>query len=58
MASQMEQHRKAALADYIVDNGGELEQTRNRTRALADRLRGDLGRLVEGESLGPAAALG
>jgi dephospho-CoA kinase len=52
MASQMEQHRKAELADYVIDNGGELEQTRRRTLALIDRLRGDRGRLIEGEPLG------
>lgn len=58
MGSQMEQDRKAELADYVLDNGGTLEEIQEVTRRLAGLLRGDLTRQMAGEPLGPAAGLG
>lgn len=57
MASQMPQQRKAELADYVVDNGGGLEETRAITRQLAELLHRDLERRVAGAPLGRAARL-
>jgi len=42
MSSQMEQSRKAARADYVVDNGGTLDAAHQATRKLAGLLRRDL----------------
>lgn len=52
MAAQMDQARKAALADYVIDNDGPLEQTRAATRRLAGLLRRDLVHRMAGEPLG------
>lgn len=57
MASQMDQYRKAELADYVIDNGAALEEIQEVTRRLAGLLRSDLVRRVGGEPLGPAGAL-
>lgn len=57
MASQMPWQRKAELADYVVDNGGERERTRGITHRLAELLRRDLEKRAAGEPLGRAARL-
>jgi dephospho-CoA kinase len=54
MASQMDQHRKAELADYVLDNGGTVEELSEATRALAGSLRRDLVKRMASEPLGPA----
>ncbi|MGC8762229.1 MAG: dephospho-CoA kinase [Acidobacteriota bacterium] len=43
MAAQWDDDRKAALADFVVDNGGGLD----RTRAEVDRLWGELVRRLQ-----------
>jgi dephospho-CoA kinase len=58
MASQMDQYRKAELADYVLDNGGVVEELQEVTRRLGGLLHGDFGKRVGGEPLGPAAGLG
>lgn len=57
MASQMDQYRKAELADYVLDNGGALGEIQEVTRRLGGLLRGDLVKQMAGEPLDPAAAL-
>ncbi len=52
MASQMDQQRKTDRADYVIDNGGSLEDARLETRSLADMLQRDLARHMAGEALG------
>jgi len=55
MRAQMAQEKKAALADYVIDNGGSLEATHQATRALAGMLRRDLVKHLAGKPLGPPA---
>lgn len=43
MAAQWDDDRKAALADFVVDNGGDLD----RTRAEVERLWGELVRRLQ-----------
>lgn len=57
MASQMDQYRKAELADYVLDNGTTLEEIHEATRRLAGQLRRDLVKQMAGEPLDPAPAL-
>lgn len=38
LEAQMDPDRKARAADYVIDNSGSLEQTRDQVRALAARL--------------------
>ncbi len=57
MASQMDQQRKAELADYVLDNGGGLEEIQEATRRLGGLLRSDLMQKVAGKALGPGSAL-
>ena len=56
MEAQMSQQEKAALADYVIDNGGELEAARARTERLLERLQDDLARIESGKPLGPPEA--
>lgn len=48
MAAQMEQGEKADLADYVIDNGGPLGETRVATDRLYESLERDLECLVAG----------
>lgn len=57
MAAQMDQARKAELADYVVDNDGPLERTHAITRRLAALLRRDLMRRITGEPLAAPSPL-
>lgn len=57
MAAQMNQERKAELADYVIDNGGTLEATHASVRVLGERLQQDLERHAAGEPLDRAAPL-
>lgn len=54
MRAQMSETEKRAHADYVVDNGGSLEETRARTRRLLEYLRRDLEALERGVELPPA----
>jgi dephospho-CoA kinase len=54
MASQMDQARKAELADYVIDNGGTLEAAEQATRAIAELLRRDLVHHIAAEPLDAA----
>lgn len=56
MASQMDQERKAQMADYVIDNSGSLEEAREKSRLLAGMLRRDLMRQMAGEPLGKPLA--
>jgi dephospho-CoA kinase len=42
MASQMPQEEKAALADYVIDNSGTLDDLREATQRVAESLEADL----------------
>ena len=57
MASQLPQSEKVAVADYVIDNGAELEETRGRVTTLLQRLQRDLDRLREDKPLGEPEAL-
>ena len=57
MTSQMDQYRKAELADYVLDNGAGLEEVQEATRRLGRLLRSDLMKRAAGEPLGPGSAL-
>ncbi len=48
MAAQMAQEFKAGLADYVIDNGGDLPTTQSAVRQLLLRLRQDLDDLARG----------
>jgi len=39
--AQLPQEAKAALADYLIDNSGALEQTRERVREVWQQIRGE-----------------
>jgi dephospho-CoA kinase len=52
MQSQMPQDEKAARADYVVDNGGTLDATRQITEKLVAHLHEDLDLLRGGTPLG------
>jgi dephospho-CoA kinase len=54
MASQMDQARKAELADYVIDNGGTLEAAEQATRTVAGLLRRDLVHHLAAEPLDAA----
>ncbi len=60
MAAQWDDERKAALADFVVDNGGDLDRTRAEVdrlwRELQSRLEGRGGRAEEGA--GPGSGKG
>jgi dephospho-CoA kinase len=51
MAAQMDQGEKAALADFVIDNGGDLRSTHGQVRRLHDALLRDSAALVAGERL-------
>ncbi|MGD8330720.1 MAG: dephospho-CoA kinase [Acidobacteriota bacterium] len=51
MRAQMAQEKKAALADYVIENGGSLEAAHQATRSLAGMLRRDLVKHLAGEPL-------
>lgn len=51
MAAQIPSVRLQALADYVIDNGGELDATRDAADALCTRLEADLALLESGVSL-------
>lgn len=57
MAAQMDQRRKAARADYVIDNTGSMDDARRKTQSLADHLHRDLTRRVAGKPLGEPPAL-
>lgn len=42
MRAQMDQEEKARRADYVIDNGGSLEETREKVERLVESLRADL----------------
>lgn len=51
MRAQLPQARKVAAADYVIDNGGDLETTRAAAEGLLDRLREDHRALIAGHPL-------
>ena len=53
MASQMNQHEKSELADFVVDNGSDLESTRGQVLSLHDALLRDLQAFEHGTPLPP-----
>jgi dephospho-CoA kinase len=57
MAAQMDQHEKARLADFVVDNGGDLQSTRSQVQRLYDALLRDLAALAAGEPLTRPASM-
>lgn len=53
MRAQMAEADKRAHADYVVDAGGSLEETRRQAETLLERLREDLRALACGTDLPP-----
>lgn len=51
MQAQLPEAEKRALADYVIDNGGSLPDTRRRTEEVLQRLREDLHILARGGDL-------
>lgn len=41
MAAQLPEAEKIKAADYVIDNSGSLEQTKNQVRELWERLRAE-----------------
>jgi dephospho-CoA kinase len=44
MAAQLPDEEKIKVADYVIDNSGSLEQTRNQVNAVWDKLRAEAGK--------------
>src|SRR5580704_16322565 len=42
MAAQLPEAEKIKAADYVIDNSGSLEQTREQVRKVWEKLRGDV----------------
>jgi dephospho-CoA kinase len=41
MAAQLPDEEKVKAADYVIDNSGSLEQTRDQVKAIWEKLRAD-----------------
>ena len=52
MSAQMDQQRKARMADYVIDNDGTIEEVRAKAGALVERLQHDLQQHAAGQPLG------
>ncbi len=57
MASQMKQREKSELADFVVDNGSDLQSTRRQVLRLHEALLLDLEALNNGMPLPPPPSI-